>query len=332
MHHVVFAITSKGYDIFSEMTRIAIASIRLTNPDFSITVACDSTSNLALTKIDHPLLKEAEYWKVVDTPNGEDSFRNRFVKTSLRSFITGPFLFLDSDILVRGDISSIFESNADIAGARNHSMEVLKDQIWIKDQEILDAMNWQVSDKVYINGGVIFYNNTPKAYQFAETWHSKWLQDYNIHKRFRDQPALNASLFECQPKIDILDDKYNAQIETCVKPARDAKIWHYYFSGESGLLTQYEFILSKKKLQNYLDLTEVKRMIKRNHPWRRESFIDDFVAWKIHKQGNISKFDQTWLEGNRLNALEIYFSETYISVLKRLIGRVLSRIRFLVNL
>ena len=330
MHHVVFAITSKGYDIYSAMTRVAIASIRLTNPEFSITVACDSASNIALTKIDHPLLKEVDHWAVVDTPPGEDSFRNRFVKTSLRSVISGSFLFLDSDILVRGDLSPIFEIDADISGARNHSRVILKEQIGVKDQEILDAMNWQVSDKVYINGGVIFYNDTLEANQFAETWQKKWLQVYYIHKRYRDQPALNASLFNLHLKVHILDNKYNAQIEPSVKVAWDAKLWHYYFSGKRSQLTQYEFVLSKKEFQNNPNLAEVRKMIKRKHPWRRDCFFDDLVARKINKQGRMTKFDQTWLEGNRLNAMKIFFSEKYISLLKRLIGRFLSLIRILV--
>ena len=332
MHQVVFAITSKGYDIYSAMTRVAIASIRLTNPKFTITVACDSESNIALTKVDHPLLQEVDHWQVVDAPNGVDSFRNRFVKTSLRRVISGPFLFLDSDILVRGDLSPIFETDADIAGARNHSRELFKEQIGVIDQEILDAMNWQVSDKVYINGGVIFYNDTQEAKQFAESWQKKWLQVYNIHKRYRDQPALNASLFDTHLKVHILDNKYNAQIEPSVKVAWDAKIWHYYFSGESNLFTQYEFVLSKKEFQNNPNLAEVRQMIKRKHPWRRDYFFDDLVAKKIEKQGCMTKFDQTWLEGNRLKAMEKYFSEKYISLLKRLIRRVLSRIRLLVNL
>jgi hypothetical protein len=332
MHRVVFAITSKGYDIYSAMTRFAIASIRLTNPDFLITVACDSDSNIALTKIDHPLLREVDHWQVVNTPQGDDTFRNRFVKTSLRRTISGPFLFLDSDTLVRGDLSPIFKTNADIAGARNHSRETLKKQIWVKDQEILDAMNWKVSDKVYINGGVIFYNDTPKAYQFGETWHTNWLEDYNIHKRYRDQPSLNASIFDCQLKIHILEDTYNAQIEKSVNVAWDAKIWHYYFSGESNLLTQYEFVLSKKVFQNIPNLAVVREMIKRKHPWRRTYIIDDLIARKIHWQGKISIFDQSWLEGNRLIAIKIHFFEKYISVLKTLIRKGLSKIRNLVNL
>ncbi|MEI6137651.1 MAG: putative nucleotide-diphospho-sugar transferase [Mariniphaga sp.] len=332
MHHVVFAITSKGYDIYSAMTRVAIASIRLTNPQFLITVACDNESNIALTKIGHPLLKMVDHWKVVETLQGEDSFRNRFVKTSLRSVISGPFLFLDSDILVRGDLSPIFQINADIAGARNHSRQTLIEQIWVKDQEILDAMNWQVSDKVYINGGVIFYNDNPKVYLFAETWHKKWLESYNIHKRHRDQPALNSSLFECQLKMNILEDKYNAQIKTSVKSAWDAKLWHYYFSVETSLLTQYEIELTQKEYQNYPNLMEIIQMIKRKHPWRRDNFFDDLVARKINKQDCMTKYDQTWFQGNRVDAIKMYLSEKYISVLKRLIRRVLSLINIFLYL
>ena len=40
------------------------------------------------------------------------------MKTRLREIIEGPFLFLDSDTLIRGDLSPIFFLDTDIAGAR----------------------------------------------------------------------------------------------------------------------------------------------------------------------------------------------------------------------
>jgi hypothetical protein len=306
MYNVVFAITSQGNDFFSAMTRVAIASIRLSNPGFIVTVACDNETDMAMKLKGDLLLEEVDQWEVINTPPGNSNFRNRFVKTSLRSIIKGQFLFLDSDILVRGNLSPIFKIDADIAGARNHSKELFKDQVWVKDQEILDKMNWQVSDKVYINGGVMFYNDTPKAYQFAETWHKKWSEVRNSTNSYRDQPALNASLKEINPKIQILDDKYNAQIKTNPGVAWDAVIWHYYSSVETCLYTSFDVLVAEIYEEDKFPTAKIKKIIKRKHPWRRDYIVDDIVAYKIKKQNNKNKFDENWLQGNRKKALLTY--------------------------
>lgn len=159
---IVFALTSEGKDYFSAMTRIAVESIRITNPTVLATLACDSDTATNLEKNKDPLLKEVDDILVIETPAGVPGFRNRWVKTSLRRYVTGPFLFLDSDILVRGDLSPVFAVPADLAAAANHSLERLEDQIWSEDRDFLNKMSWQTSDQVYVNGGVIFYNDTPR--------------------------------------------------------------------------------------------------------------------------------------------------------------------------
>jgi hypothetical protein len=316
MNNIVFAITSQGNDFYSAMTRLAVASIRLSNPGFLITVACDSISDNAMRLVSDLLINEVDIWQVINTPIGDSTFRNRFVKTILRNIIEGPFLFLDSDILVRGNLSPIFKIDADIAGARNHSKELFKDQIWVKDQEILDIMDWQVSDKFYINGGVMFYNDSPKAYQFAESWHKKWLEVRNSTNSYRDQPALNASLKEINPKFQILEDKYNAQIKINAAVAWDAVIWHYYSSVNLRIDTSFDDLAVKLSNQNVLQLNKVRSMVKRKYPWRRDYFIDFLIAKKIKRQGNLSGFDQTWLQGNRAKAINLFICNKYFQILK----------------
>lgn len=299
---VAFALTSKGSDVYSLMTRLAIISIRLTNPDILITVACDKTTDENIKKNKDPILNEVDEWLPVNTPDGEDGFRNRFVKTSLRNILAGPFLFLDSDVLVRADLSLIFQVEADIAGARNHSKASLEDQIWEEDKKFLDIMDWQTSSLAYINGGVIFYNDTPKAFEFGYDWHRKWLKGWNINSRFRDQPSLNAALHETKVKFFLLPDKYNAQIKTNTRTSWKAAIWHYYFSENSQPETSIESLIKNRATLGIMLNDRIKNLISQKHPWRERGILDQIVIQKIRIQGYRNEFDKLWLSGAKRKA------------------------------
>jgi hypothetical protein len=46
----------------------------------------------------------------------------------------------------------------------------------------------------YVNGGEIWYADTPGAHRFAEAWHRNWLVNMGLTGRYRDQPAMNQAL------------------------------------------------------------------------------------------------------------------------------------------
>jgi predicted homoserine dehydrogenase-like protein len=66
----------------------------------------DAASGRALAKSSERLLAEVDKVVVSETPAGSPEYRNRHAKTRLRQLIEGPFLFLDSDTLVRGDVTA----------------------------------------------------------------------------------------------------------------------------------------------------------------------------------------------------------------------------------
>jgi hypothetical protein len=298
MNHTLFALTSPGRDYFSAMTRIAMASIRITNPNIQITIACDPETAANLKSSDDPIMREADDLLVIETPDGEAGFRNRWVKTTLRLHTTGPFLFLDSDVLVRGDLSPIFETQADIAGARNHSVEELDAQIWAEDRKVLNAMNWQTGDQVYINGGVLFYADTPKASEFAAAWHDKWHFAYRQNQRFRDQPALNAALHEKKINLSVLDDIYNCQFVRNINNPSNAIIWHYYASGANKPVTAFELASQKLTKSGIIDYEKIEAMIRCKHPWRSENFVDDLAAKRIIKRNRFDGWEEAVLVRN----------------------------------
>lgn len=304
---VLFAITTAGNDLFSSMTRIAIASLRITNPHVAVVVACDAASARKIRCAADPLGSEADDWLVVDTPDGTDAFRNRFVKTSLREQVDGPFLFLDSDVLVRARLDPIFAIETDVAVARNHSRIDRHEQFFAGDVTSLSMLGWQCREDLYANGGVIYYRDTSDARTFARNWHERWGESAARTGTLRDQPALNAALFAVSPSVTPLDDRYNAQFKMTPLVAREAAVWHYYASNEGPAVTAFE--IAARELAERTTATDelrgiAERLLSAPHPWRRHGPIDDLAAERVIRRDAFDGWEGVWLaRGRRMGKL-----------------------------
>lgn len=290
---VVYCLTSTGCDLYEAMTRVSVGSLRLTNPTARIIVACDKQTLQALRDSGSFLLQEINDLYGFATPDGPATFRNRYIKTKLRLLISGPFLFLDSDTVVRKPLDSLLNLNADIAAAPNHSADLLAEQIWSEDQSNLDFMGWQIRAP-YVNGGVIWYSQSPCSYRVAESWHRLWLENVTRTGRFRDQPALNHALSSA---IDInfytLPHTWNAQIGMRAEHASEAFIWHVYSS--TGLETDNIFNHFCQRVSKYRPKTisakAVKVLVRATSLQRKPSLIT-----KIRSKltGQLSSLSKRW--------------------------------------
>lgn len=288
----VFVVTCGRADRFAAMTRIAVASLRLTNPGVRVCVACDRQTDTVLRTLAHPLVDEADEWVVVATPDGPSTFRNRFVKTRVRDHLAGPYLHLDSDVLVRGDLGEVFRLDADVAGGANGSRP---GQISPRDTGILRAMGWTCRDDIYLNGGVLFINETPGARRFCREWHARWLQGCAALSRQEDQPALNAAVHAASPRLVVLRAALNAQFRHTVGVAVDAVIWHYYASVGRMPDTGFELLADALVRGASLDPAHVAALIARPYPWRQTTPLDTLAARRIVARGQFDGWEARWL-------------------------------------
>ena len=215
--HVVYVLTTDGIDLFSTSTRVSAASVRVSNRKVRLTVACDRASAVAMEARGDPLPNEVDQLLVCEAPDGSGTFRNRFIKTKLRSLLDGPLLYLDGDTFVQGDLSNLFALNVDVAGAPNNSKDTFEEQMFPEDHNTLTRLGWRARSDVFVNGGVIFLNDTSGARRFANLWHTKYLESIEATGTFRDQPALNAALAKTS-SFAILPHRYNAQFRFAPTP------------------------------------------------------------------------------------------------------------------
>src|SRR5262245_43005906 len=96
---VCYHLTTDGNDVMADMTLMSVWSLKQSNPDVFVILLCDRESAEALRCTRHPLRTAVDDVLAIEAPAGSPNFRNRFVKTSMRKHISGPFLNLDADTL-----------------------------------------------------------------------------------------------------------------------------------------------------------------------------------------------------------------------------------------
>lgn len=305
MEHVektaVYVLTSNSKDIYADMNLVSLWSLQYSNPDCNVVIAMDSLTMKSLSDYSHPILKENCDFVVANVDSEISIYRNRFIKTQIRNYVSGNFLYLDADTLIRDDLGLIFNTQTSIAGVPNHNGTGSPTEIPSSSTEfnIINNMGWMSDLHVYINGGVLYLSDNSDAYKFCDIWHKRWVDSSLTNKIYNDQPALNKALNECNIDFSCLAHRYNAQIFARPSISKNAAIWHIYSSKKYGeprnIFT--EMISSVKN-----DKKKVKDVIisscSMDHPWLSRNWFDSYCIDKIHKSPgilNINRFEWLWL-------------------------------------
>lgn len=300
---VVLVLTSDGSPVYTAMARLLLASLRLTNPHARTVLLCDTRTAALPGVVDGPLAAEVGTVQVVDTPEGNGTFRSRWLKTQVRQLVSGPLLFLDLDVLVREDLSPLFALDADVAAAINHSRNDPERQIGRVARAFFSDTGWPRDPQRYLNSGVLYLADSPAAQALGALWHARWKEALATTGRHHDQTVLNSVLVGHEARLYVLPHRYNAQFTAEPSVARDAAIWHYYASEEVDVITAYGAELQRLLAGGALEEDRVRRLIAAPHPWRRRSFLDDRVAEHVMRLGLMPPWAAEWFRGNARPAL-----------------------------
>lgn len=302
---IIYALTSENGDLYSQMTRLSVASVRISNPRARIELVADTLTFGQLREKADPLLAEVDDVMTVDVPGPNARYRSRYIKTSLRSRVTGPFLFLDADTIVRDSLEPIFQADADLAAAVNHSKDTFAEQLWDGDTQVLKDMQWAMGQNHYLNTGVLYFADTPNAHELGRRWHECWQASMTRLGRHVDQPAMNHALHGSCARLAILPHRYNAQILVAPNVAMDAAVWHYYGSSKRQPLTTYEVLISRLGEGREVSLSEIRALVACRHPWRRNLWLDDLVARMLRNTSRLEVEHLLWLQGKRWKSFRL---------------------------
>jgi lipopolysaccharide biosynthesis glycosyltransferase len=227
----VYVLTSSINDTYYEQFFLSGASLRLSNPDSEIIVLVDNKTNSTLTDRRSCFKEYVSDINIISVPpEFSQKEASRWIKTSIRNYISGDFIFIDCDTIITGNLASDFSLDIQIGAVLD--THVLLSDHHLKDnfinQKILSGFGNQFNFTNYFNSGIIFCKDTPETRNFFNRWHELW-KESNKNGVDADQPAFNQANYEMGNIISELTGEWNCQISHNGLPyLSNAKIIHYY--------------------------------------------------------------------------------------------------------
>ena len=250
---IVYVLVSSSRDIYLEQAYISMYSVKYYMPDAYIILLVDKQTEETLVDVRK---KETKYVDEIISVSIKGNYtpqqRSRILKTSVRKYIVGDFLFLDTDTIVVKPLSEIDYIEADIAACwDSHTTFDLNPyrSICIEHGKILQ---WPIEkEKIYFNSGVIYVKDNEKTHEYYELWHKNWLEGCK-NKVNMDLPAFAKTNYILNHPVQTLDNVWNCELKHGVKYLKEAKIVHYLCTNISKNNDRQVFILNEKSV--FLDI------------------------------------------------------------------------------
>lgn len=226
---IAYALIASEKDTFIEELWVSVYSLRIYEKDRDVRVCCDDETADRL-KLFPELEKLITEVVVIPTPKHYDAkHRSRHVKTLIREYVKGPFLYIDTDTVVCGTLEYIDNLTYDIAGVPEGNLSFEKN--FFRSgilKRMKDTFGLDVSAHPHwINGGVIYAADTIFAHDFYRHWHENWEWSSSHKGMSQDMPGLLKAELDMGFVMDELSGYYNAQPFMSMQYYGEARIIHY---------------------------------------------------------------------------------------------------------
>lgn len=224
----VYVLVSEKNDYYLEECIISMVSLKKYNPNAQIILLTDNRTEKNLTGF-RSKVKEIASQVVVKyfKDSVTQKVRSRLLKTSMREFIEGKFLFIDTDTVIAGRLEIEEDMDAALAMVLDKHVPISEHYLNRVLQDNANRMNYVAGfEDKHFNSGVIYVNDSTVTYRFFNLWHT--LYKDSLKKRIDiDQVSLNETNARMHGVIEELDGTWNVQINCGLKYISEAKIIHY---------------------------------------------------------------------------------------------------------
>jgi len=261
-------------------------ALRQVEPESRIMLLTDEVSRTHLEQCAGRALESVDEVRVAENPflaSQTALHRSRFLKSNMRSLLEGPFLFCDCDTLCFSPPGAIANAKVDVVAAPDSHRygEFSKLPAWIRDE--VTAMGWREPKGAYLNSGVIWWNDTPKAKELGTTWASYWRELFEKRGFYKDQASFNAAIEASNPRVDIATNQWNALIGFDPRFGRRAKIMHYFGNPQQLHRSLLGRLAAGLRDHGEFDGALFEKFRKRCDPWAGEpaGFSQAWATWRL---------------------------------------------------
>lgn len=192
---IVYVLVSNGEGVYVEQLYVSLVSLKLHSPNSSSCVVVNNDTERLLKKSNIDILSYIDDLISIDVPSQFVGAKcSRYLKTSLRKYITGPYLFVDTDTVIAeplDDIDEFIDSAVDVAAVRDAHCAFKEMPTYYQVADRFNKIGWDSNceDEIHFNSGVMFVADNDKTHEFYRQWHENWLFELTKGLYF-DQPAL----------------------------------------------------------------------------------------------------------------------------------------------
>ena len=254
---IVYTIISTEADIYLEQLMISVYSLLRNNSAVNVFIVTNRETFDSLTGWRASIKKMVSDIIVVDIPEGYNKMQcSRYLKTNLRKFIQGDYLFIDTDTIICGSLASIDDINVDIALCADCNAELLLNDVRTIERCKEAGFN-QMGGVPYFNSGVMYVRESKISHDFYKEWYESW-KFSSTNGIYLDQPSMNYVNNKMGQCIKELSGRWNCQIFfqgwNCLY---QANIIHYAGGGKKDSLQR----LYQKVRKEGVDNVEIRALI-----------------------------------------------------------------------
>lgn len=250
---IVYCLISDETDYYYEQLLISLVSLRKHNPDAIVNIVCDYVTYETLKDTRTGVFHYSDEVIRIDVPSGWNKIqRSRYLKTNLRTTITGDFLYIDTDTIICSsleivdsfifDVGAVYDSHVahPIPAKAKHETEK-----WIKGEA--DKVGKCITGLWHFNGGLMYVKDCHSTYQLYKRWYELY-KEHQSKGSMVDQLPLMLANKELGEIIVPINPVMNCQViwDEGKSILRDAKVIHY-FPGQGHFVLSSPWILNPIK-------------------------------------------------------------------------------------
>lgn len=264
---IVYSVVSDNTDYYLDQTLLSVYSLRLYNKDVNVTLVVDTITEGTIKGNRKEILNYVDKIIPISVPSNYNKVqRSRYLKTTLREYIKGAYLFIDSDTLITGKIDEIDYWDFIIGATADKHVPIAIHPMKRFIYENSKKVGFKILDgDYYWNSGVLFVKDTLLTHDFYKRWNSVWAA--NTFKGINsDQASLAKVNEEFNYIISDIGGIWNCQLtDNGLRFFTESKIIHYFAStAKKRIISPYNYyqtdIYNKIRLEGHLT-SEIKQII-----------------------------------------------------------------------
>ena len=224
---VCYVLTDDEKRKYTKQLLISIRSVKKHMPDIPVKILTDIDTYSKLDSNQFRALGRNISLLPIPTPdNYSKALTSRYLKTNLRTFLQGDFLYIDTDTVICKPFPEVISSKSlALVEDRNHSLLDCKytyedlTKIYMNGNYPYDIRRYSA----FYNGGVIWSKDDEVSRAFFHDWSKEWASN-GLEKMNQDQPSLNY----------IIASSYTDLVETLPKE------WNFIIGTRPSIIHQLE--------------------------------------------------------------------------------------------